>query len=49
MWYMPILPKWLSLGLLGISSLLMLGYTTKKLCPYFGGKKKVGGVVLIEE
>jgi hypothetical protein len=43
------LPRWLSVGLLGVSSLLLLGYTTRRMCPYFSGKKRLDGVVMIEE
>jgi hypothetical protein len=48
MFNLTVLPKWLSLSLLGVSSLLLLGYTTRCRCPYFG-KKKRDGVVIIEE
>ena len=47
MFYSTVLPKWLSLSLLGISSLLLLGYTTRSMCPYFGKKNKEG-IVIIE-
>jgi hypothetical protein len=46
--YLGLLPKWLSLGLLGVSSLLLVGYTTRCMCPYFG-KRKRDGIVIIEE
>ncbi len=48
MFNLTVLPKWLSLSLLGVSSLLLLGYTTRCMCPYFGKKKK-GGIVIIED
>lgn len=49
MWYISVLPKWVSIGFLGVSSLLLLGYTTSKLCPYFGKKKNTGGIVMLEK
>jgi hypothetical protein len=47
--YLTVLPRWLSLGLLGVSSLLLLGYTTRRMCPYFGGKKKSSEIVIIND